>query len=83
MADKYDKDARSEKKTEKTEKTGKPEGKKLSREEELAYHQGSLQALAAEYNELVKMLKTVEAIMKAHMERMQQLGVKFEKVDKK
>jgi hypothetical protein len=72
MAEKYHKERHTDSKEDK-----KPEGKKLSKSEELAYHQGALQALAAEHNELVRMIKTVEAIIKAHMERMQQLGVKF------
>jgi len=77
MAEKYHKERHASNSSEK-----KPEGKKLSRTEELAYHQGALQALAAEHNELVRMIKTVEAIIKAHMERMQQLGVKFHEVKK-
>ncbi len=84
MAEKYHKEKHLEKKVDsrdsKSEK--KPEGRKLSKEEELAYHQGALQALAAEHNELVRMIKTVESIMKAHMERMQQMGVKFHEAKK-
>lgn len=78
MAEKYNKE-----KPAKEEKTEKIE-RKLTKEQEIAYHQGALQALASEYNELVRMIKTVEAIMKAHIEKMQQLGVKFEqrKVEK-
>ena len=80
MAEKYEAGEKSLDK--KIDKKVEP-GKKFSKEEEIAFHQGSLQALAAEYNELVKMLKTVEAIIKAHMERMEQLGFKFQKVEKK
>jgi hypothetical protein len=84
MAEKYHKEKHLEKKIDskdsKSEK--KPEGRKLSREEELSYHQGALQALAAEHNELVRMIKTVESIMKAHMERMQQMGIKFQHAEK-
>jgi len=79
MAEKYKEKTHKEEKTEKSEKSEQNEpGKKFSKEEEIAYHQGALQALASEYNELIRMLKATEAIMKAHMERMQQLGVKFE-----
>ncbi len=79
MAEKYKEKPAKEEKSEKTEP-----GKKFSKEEEIAYHQGALQALASEYNELIRMIKATEAIMKAHIERMQQLGVKFEqkKVEK-
>lgn len=56
-------------------KSDKP---KLSREEEIAFHKGSLQSLAAEYNELVKMLQNVQAIMQAHIKRLEELGVKIQ-----
>jgi hypothetical protein len=79
MAEKYKERVHKEDSIEeKTDNKEKAEGKKLSKEEEIAYHQGALQALASEYNELIRMIKATEAIMKAHIERMQQLGVKFE-----
>lgn len=51
---------------------------KLSKEQEIAFHKGSLQSLAAEYNELVRMLQNVQAIMQAHIKRLEELGVKIE-----
>ncbi len=50
---------------------------KLSKEEEIAFHKGSIQSLAAEYNELVRMLQNVQAIMQAHIKRLGELGVKI------
>jgi hypothetical protein len=51
---------------------------KLSKEEEIAFHKGSIQSLAAEYNELVRMLQNVQAIMQAHIKRLEELGVKIQ-----
>ncbi|VVB78114.1 Uncharacterised protein [uncultured archaeon] len=61
----------------------KPEAKKeempqISREEEIGFHKGCLNTLAAERNELFKMIQTVEAIMQAHLKRLEELGVKIQ-----
>ena len=50
----------------------------LSKEEEIGFHKGALNTLAAERNELFKMIHNVEAIMQAHLNRLQELGVKIE-----
>ncbi|MDH3353032.1 MAG: hypothetical protein OEL87_01145 [Nanoarchaeota archaeon] len=50
------------------------EAPKMSSEEELGFHKGALNTLAAERNELVKMIGNVEAIMQAHMSRLKELG---------
>ena len=50
----------------------------MTREEEIGIHKGSLNTLAAERMELVKMLQNVEAIMQAHLKRLDELGVKIE-----
>jgi hypothetical protein len=55
----------------------KKEQPKLSKEEEIAFHKGSVQSLAAEYNELVRMLQNVQSIMQAHIKRLEELGVKI------
>lgn len=52
----------------------KPKAPKMSSEEELGFHKGALNTLAAERNELVKMIGNVEAIMQAHMSRLKELG---------
>jgi len=50
----------------------------MSTEEEIGVHKGSLNTLAAERMELAKMLQNVEAIMQAHLKRLEELGVKIE-----
>ena len=50
----------------------------MSNEEEIGFHKGSLNTLAAERNELVKMVGNVEAIMQAHAKRLHELGVNLE-----
>ena len=61
-----------------TEKKPEQEKQKLPKEQEIAFHKGSLQSLAAEYNELVRMLQNVQAIMQAHIKRLEELGVKIQ-----
>ena len=50
----------------------------MTKEEEIGFHKGALNTLAAERNELVKMIGNVEAIMQAHLKRLEELGVKIE-----
>jgi len=52
--------------------------KELSREEEIGFHKGALNTLLAERNELVKMIGNVEAIMQAHLKRLQEFGINIE-----
>ena len=59
-------------------KNPEPE-QKLSREEEIGFHKGALNTLAAERNELIKMIANVEAIMHAHIKRLEELGVIMQK----
>jgi hypothetical protein len=54
-----------------------PQMPDMSKEEEIGFHKGSLNTLAAERNELVKMIGNVEAIMQAHLKRLEELGVKI------
>ncbi len=49
----------------------------MSKEEEIGFHKGSLNTLASERNELVKMIGNVEAIMQAHVSRLKELGVEI------
>ena len=51
---------------------------KISKEEEIGVHKGSLNTLAAERAELIKIIGNVEAIMQAHLKRLEELGVKIE-----
>jgi hypothetical protein len=46
--------------------------------EEIGFHKGCLNTLVGERNELIKMIQTVEAIMQAHVKKLQELGVKIE-----
>jgi len=49
----------------------------ISGQEEIGFHKGALNTLAAERNELVKMIQNVEAIMQAHLKRLEELGIKI------
>ena len=49
----------------------------MSKEEEIGFHKGALNTLVAERNELVKMVSNVEAIMQAHLKRLEELGIKI------
>jgi len=51
---------------------------KMSREQEIAFHQGALNTLINERNELFKMIQNVEAVMQAHIKRLEELGVKIQ-----
>ena len=50
----------------------------ISKEEEVGFHKGAINTLAAERNELVKMVQNVEMIMQAHIKRLEELGVKID-----
>lgn len=60
----------------------KSEIPKISKEEEIGFHKGALNTLVAERNELFKMLQNVEAIMQAHLKRLEELGIKIEQAKK-
>ena len=62
----------------KASETKATEAPKLSKEEETGFHKGALNTLVAERNELIKMIANIEAIMQAHLARLQELGVKIE-----
>lgn len=50
----------------------------ISKEEEIGFHKGALNTLVAERNELFKMVQNIEAIMQAHLKRLEELGVKIQ-----
>jgi hypothetical protein len=52
----------------------KPE---VPKETEIGFHQGALNTLINERNELIKMIQQVEIVMQAHMKRLEELGVKI------
>ncbi|MBS3098683.1 hypothetical protein J4462_00565 [Candidatus Pacearchaeota archaeon] len=51
----------------------------MPKEEEIGFHKGALNTLVNERNELIKMAQVTEQIMKAHLKRLEELGVKLEK----
>ncbi len=57
------------------------EAPKMSQEMEIGFHQGALNTLINERNELFKMVQNVEAVMQAHMKRLEELGVKVKTAD--
>ena len=56
----------------------KSEAPKMSKEMEIGFHQGSLNTLASERIELLRMVQNVEKIMQMHIQRLKELGVNFE-----
>ena len=57
----------------------KKETPKPSKETEIGFHQGVLNTLVNEKNELIKMIQNIESIMQAHFKRLEELGVKIQK----
>jgi hypothetical protein len=58
----------------------KPE---ISKEMEIGFHQGALNTLVNERNEMIRMIQQIENVMQAHMKRLEELGVKIKTSDKK
>ena len=56
----------------------KTEPLKMSKEQEIAFHQGALNTLINERNEFFKIIQNVEAVMHAHIKRLEELGVKIQ-----
>ena len=57
----------------------KESASEMPKETEIGFHQGALNTLVNERNELVKMIQNVEAIIQAHIKRLEELGVKIQK----
>ena len=51
----------------------------MSKEMESGFHQGALNTLVNERNELFKIIQNVEVVMQAHIKRLEDLGVKIQK----
>lgn len=47
----------------------------VSKEEEIGFHKGTVNTLANERNELVKMIGNVDALMQMHLKRLKEMGV--------
>jgi hypothetical protein len=60
-------------------KEGKKEEKKMEmpREMEIGFHQGALNTLLNERNEMIRMIQQIESVMQAHMKRLEELGIKI------
>ncbi len=59
---------------------GKKEEKlpeQISKNIEIGFHQGALNTLFNERNELIKIVQQVEVVMQAHIKRLEELGVKI------
>ena len=56
----------------------KKEAVEMPKETEIGFHQGALNTLVNERNELFKMIQNIEGIMQAHLKRLEELGVKVQ-----
>lgn len=50
---------------------------KISKEEQIGYHKGSINTLIGERNELLRIAAITENLIKAHVDELQKLGVKI------
>ena len=60
----------------------KPKSPQMSKEMEVGFHQGTLNTLVAERNELFKMIQNIEMIMQSHLKRLEELGIKIQQKKK-
>lgn len=51
----------------------------ISKDEQIGFHKGALKTLAAERQELAKILNIVEQLMQMHIKGLQELGVDLTK----
>ncbi len=51
---------------------------KISEEEQIGYHKGCINTLAAERTELIRIISITESLIKAHIKELEKLGVKLE-----
>jgi len=56
---------------------------KMSKEELIGFHKGSLNTLGNERNELAKMISIVDQLIQAHVKALKELGIDLEKEAKK
>lgn len=59
-------------------KSEEQKGLQMTKDQEIAFHQGALNTLVNERNELFKMVQNVEMVMQAHLKRLEELGVKIQ-----
>ena len=58
------------------------EEQKLSKEEQIGFHKGSLQTLSNERNELARMISIVDQFIQMHITSLKELGVDLSAEDK-
>ena len=58
-------------------------GQKMSKQEQIGYHKGSINTLAAERNELIKIINITESLIKAHAKELEKLGIKLKQPEEK
>jgi hypothetical protein len=49
----------------------------MPKEMEIGFHQGALNTLINERNEMIRMIQQIEGVMQAHIKRLEELGVKI------
>ena len=59
-----------------TEK-GEKKSVEMPREMEIGFHQGALNTLINERNEVIRLVQQIERVMQAHIKRLEELGVKI------
>lgn len=53
---------------------------KMSKDEQIGFHKGSLSTLAKEREELLRIIRVVEQLMQMHIKALQDLGVDLKKI---
>jgi hypothetical protein len=61
----------------------KEEKQPISKEMEIGFHQGALNTLVNERNELFRMIQQTEHVMQVHIKRLEELGIKIKTGEKK
>lgn len=56
-----------------------PKAPQMSKEMEIGFHQGALNTLVNERNELIQVIAKIEHVIQAHLKRLEELGVKIQK----
>lgn len=56
---------------------------KMSREEQIGFHKGSINTLIAERNELLKIVNITSNLIQAHAKELEKLGVKIQTEENK
>jgi hypothetical protein len=65
------------------ENKDKPKSVPIPKDVEIGFHQGALNTLLNERNELVRMIQQTESVMQAHIKRLEELGVRIKTTSEK